>query len=318
VDLAANADTTYTQWVKGSGQAQPPLRPTPGSTGGGGSWALEGGLEQLSEAAARQLVVIVADALGASVADLEGPLQSRLAAAVRSQLIELERRAVRAERLAATGELAANVAHELRNPLSVIETSAFIVAERARSDERIARHARRIADQVAIAGQIVSELLEAARGRPLTAGRVDLTEVARAAVAQVPCPAGKSVTLELPRELPAVWADGPRIRQVLTNLIRNAIEALQGPGRVALTAHQTDRDVLVAVSDDGPGIEPEHLPRLFEPLFTTKPDGTGLGLSLSRKVVRALGGDLTARNRPEGGACFELRLARAPSGPEAT
>jgi signal transduction histidine kinase len=238
-------------------------------------------------------------------------LIAAVSAVVQEHVREVEQRLAQAERFALIGRMSATLAHELRNPLSVIETSAFILAERGRDDERVARHTRRIAEQVGLASALVTDLLDAARERPPAGTHADLAAVARAAVAQVPCPAGATVTLQIPPDLPPACADGRRIRQVLTNLIQNALEATGGRGAVTVAATSRGDVVVLTVTDDGPGIPPENLPRVFDPLFTTKARGTGLGLPLSRAIARAHGGDLVAGNAPGGGARFELTLPRA-------
>lgn len=217
------------------------------------------------------------------------------------------------ERFAVLGRMSASLAHELRNPLSVIETSAYILTERTRSDERAARHARRIVDQASIASALVNDILDIARDRPPSDRPVDVAAIVRAAVAQVPCPPTATLRLHVPADLPPVRADERQIRQVLTNLLHNALEATGGSGEVTLTATVRDRRVAVTVRDNGPGIAPEHMSRLFDPLFTTKASGTGLGLWRSRAIARAHGGDLIAGNHPSGGAWFELTLPVANS-----
>jgi signal transduction histidine kinase len=255
-----------------------------------------------------QIVTAVANALGLSESALIAQLGGALNDAIRDHVRDLERRLERAERLAMVGQLSASVAHELRNPLSVIETSAFILGERGKNDERVQRHTRRIAEQVAIASGVVGDLLDAARGRPLETVPTDLAAIVRSAVAQVPCPSGACVEIDLPPEVPHVGVDERRMRQVLTNLATNALEATEGKGHVRISVDVEADNVIVHIDDDGPGIRPEHADHLFEPLFTTKAEGTGLGLALSRQIVRAHGGDILASNGPSGGARFDVRI----------
>jgi signal transduction histidine kinase len=268
-------------------------------------------LDELAERLVTRLHEALAQALPSCPEAASPALTAALTAVVQEHVREVEHRLAQAERFALIGRMSAALAHELRNPLSVIETSAFILAERGREDERVARHTRRIAEQVGIASALVSDLLDAARERPPAGSRADLAAVARAAVAQVPCPAGASVTLKLPSDLPAAFGDERRIRQVLTNLLHNALEAIGNRGAIVVSAGARGGLVAVTITDDGPGIPPELLPRVFDPLFTTKPRGTGLGLALSRAIARAHGGDLVADNAPGGGARFELTLPRA-------
>lgn len=245
------------------------------------------------------------DALRARVAAaLEGALREHCAA--------LEERLLRVERLASAGQVSAGVAHELRNPLAVIETSVFILNERLGSDERSLRQVRRIGEQVATATAIVNDVLETVRDRPNARLPVDLASVARDALARVPRPADIQVALDLPTDVAVAPGDARRLRQVVINLLSNAVQALRGVDdrapRIALSVARDASAARLTVHDNGAGIPEAALPRLFDPLFSTRPDGTGLGLSLSRRIVEAHGGTLTAENAPGGGARFTLAL----------
>src|SRR5262249_37477800 len=128
---------------------------------------------------------------------------------------------------------------------------------------------------------------------------------------------GIAIRLEFPPDFPAVVRQPFRLQQVLLNLLANAQEALrQGVGNrwIGIVGSAGDGRAVVEVRDTGPGIRAEALPHLFEPFYTTKPDGTGLGLAISADIVRNLGGDLTARNAPEGGAIFRVSLPIARVG----
>jgi two-component system C4-dicarboxylate transport sensor histidine kinase DctB len=125
---------------------------------------------------------------------------------------------------------------------------------------------------------------------------------------------GIALRVEFPATFPAVIAVPFQLEQVLLNLVSNAHEALRGTRRGTIViAGVVDRgQAVIEVRDNGPGIPDEVLPRIFEPFYTTKPDGTGLGLAISAGIVRDSGGELTAANRPEGGAVFRLTLPVAP------
>lgn len=254
---------------------------------------------------------VVACALGLARERVEEAAGAQVRALLAERLGTLRVQLARAERFAALGRASAAVAHELRNPLSVIETSAFILAERAGADERVARHARRIADQVAYAAAIVGDLLDVARERPLSLAPLDVAQLTREVVADVPHPPSVTLVLDLPEGLPLALADARRIRQVLTNLVLNAIDAVNGHGTLWIAARVEGAHMALAVRDDGPGIPPEHIGRLFDIFFTTKSKGTGLGLPLSRAIVRQHGGDLVATNAAPRGACFTFTLPLA-------
>lgn len=228
--------------------------------------------------------------------------------------------ALRADALLHVEQLAAGVAHELRNPLAVIETSVFLLEEQVGGDPRAARQLRRITEQLRIAGAIVNDLLDAVRGRhapPSPTATLDLARVVREAVAWVPRPPRLAIDLRLPGDPVVVPGDARRIRQVVVNLVANAVQSLDGrddsPG-VAVALVLDERSARVEVRDHGDGIADDLLPRLFEPFVTTRPQGTGLGLALSRQIALDHGGSLRADSVPAsegGGARFTLTLPRA-------
>ncbi len=235
--------------------------------------------------------------------------------ALREHARALEDRLLRVERLASAGRLSAGVAHELRNPLAVIETSLFILNERLAGDARAERQLHRIAEQVGLATAIVNDLLETVRDRPVARAPVDLAGVARDALARVPRPSNITLSLDLTPNIAVVDGDARRLGQVVVNLLSNAVQALSAGARaeaprLSLSVAREGDDATLTVEDNGPGIPAEALPRLFDPLFSTRPDGTGLGLALARRIVEAHGGTLTAANVATGGARFTLRLAR--------
>lgn len=231
---------------------------------------------------------------------------------------------LRADALLHVGQLAAGVAHELRNPLAVIETSVYLLQDYVGEDPRAAKQLRRITEQLRVAGAIVTDLLDTVRGRhapPSLATTFDLARVVREAVAWVPRPPRLTLALALPDEPVTVPGDARRIRQVVINLVTNAVQILDGhddsPG-VTVTLELDEREARVAVRDHGPGIAPELLPRLFEPFVTTRASGTGLGLALSRQIALDHRGDLRAESvaaAEGGGARFTLTLPRSVDPP---
>lgn len=234
--------------------------------------------------------------------------------ALREHAMAVVDRLLRVERLAGAGQLSAGVAHELRNPLAVIETSLFILNERLAGDPRAVRQLKRIGEQVNIATAIVNDLLETVRDRPIASEHVDLAAVARDALGRVPRPSNISVDLALPEATALVEGDPRKLAQVVVNLLSNAVQALSTASvdapRLTLSVTVDDEHALLRVDDNGHGIRAEALPRLFDPLFSTRPDGTGLGLALSRRIAESHGGTLTAENLAPRGARFTLRLLR--------
>jgi signal transduction histidine kinase len=243
---------------------------------------------------------------------LRARLEPAVIEALSDHFSRLEDRLLRAQRLAFVGQLSAGVAHELRNPLSVIETSVFILSERLADVPIAARQLKRISEQVSTATAIISELLEATRNRPIDRVPLDLAVVAREAIAQVPRPSHITLALDLAPGVALLNGDPRRLRQVVVNLLSNATRALQETPspRLAVCVAATDDHATLTVDDNGPGIAPDDLPQLFEPLFSTRAEGTGLGLAISRRIAEAHGGTLTAANAPDGGARFTLTLPR--------
>jgi signal transduction histidine kinase len=239
---------------------------------------------------------------------------NRLLADEKRALRETRADLARSERLASVGRLAAGVAHEVGNPVTAVIAYTALLRERlgrgqatkgpeADYAERIEREANRI-------DRILRDLLDLARPVPARLEAVDLGRAvteAQAAVSMLPACADLLVDADVPAGLAAL-AEQHYLVQVLVNLVVNAAKA--GARRVRVGAQATAEGLLVEVSDDGPGIAPEVLPRLFEPFFTTAApgQGTGLGLALCHATLERFGGGISARNGEGGGAVFSLRL----------
>jgi signal transduction histidine kinase len=230
------------------------------------------------------------------------------------ELREAREEVLRAGRLASVGQLAAGVAHEVGNPVAALLGYAALMRERLAQGKDVLEYAERVEREAARIDRILRDLLDLARP-PLQILPIDLkrvVETARASVA--PQHAGVRFESELPADLPPVAGEEHYVAQVFVNLFANAARA--GAQRVLVSASAEADGVRVRVEDDGSGIAPEALPRLFEPFFTTAAtgQGTGLGLALSHATLERIGGSISARNR-EGarGAVFELRFLSAKS-----
>ena len=217
----------------------------------------------------------------------------------------------RVERLSTFGQLVGSIGHDLRNPLGVIETSLFILRGRIGEDERARKHVDRIKEQLDLANGIITNLLDMIRNRPLAKEPVLLAEVVTRAAASVRRPAAVALDLEGVDALPPVDGDPVQLRQIVINLVENAIFAASPEGRVVVRGRQASGEVLVDVEDTGSGVDPAVRGRLFEPLITTKDRGIGLGLALVKRIAERHGGGVEYSDREGGGARFTVRLPTA-------
>jgi signal transduction histidine kinase len=233
--------------------------------------------------------------------------------ALRASLVELEStqaQLVRQERLAAVGELASTVGHELRNPLGVITNSLYLIRNgtAGTADDRLRRQLATAEREVAAATLIVSDLLDFAKAREPIMGSVDIPALVGEALDVAPPPTGTTVAWQPPSGVPAVAGDRDQLRQVLLNVITNGYDAMPEGGTLRVDVSGDGSVVAVAITDEGPGINNESRDRLFEPFFTTKARGTGLGLAVTDRIVRAHGGTIAVQSPPGQGATFRLEL----------
>jgi signal transduction histidine kinase len=223
---------------------------------------------------------------------------------------------VRSERLAAIGRIAAQITHEIRNPLSSISLNAEELGERLRGSKEAGAAALcdAIVREVDRLAAVTEEYLRFARLPKPQLARSELSEAVRDLLDFVrPELTSAGIALEqgLATDLPDVQADVAQIRQLLLNLIRNAREAMPGGGKISVSTRTGDGAVFVEVRDSGPGIPPERLGRIFDPFFTTKERGTGLGLALAQEIAQEHSGQLTVSSMLGQGTTFVLRLPRA-------
>lgn len=219
----------------------------------------------------------------------------------------------RAGKMAATGRLAAEMAHQLKNPLGIINNAAYTI-QRAVEKQQVPRPelAQLIRDEVNRSDRILSELMDYSR---LSEGRieqVDVNQVLEQAAAQV-LPAGMETNIvvvrELEEQLPVMPAHKAQLEECFLNIIKNACEAMAGGGTLTLRSRYAGGGVIeIEIEDTGSGIAPDDLDRVFEPFYTTKEGGTGLGLAIARNVVTTYDGDITVRSEPGKGTAFRLTL----------
>lgn len=227
----------------------------------------------------------------------------------RKQLYEAT---ARKEKLVALGHLAAGVAHEIRNPLSSIKGLAKYFAERTPADGEAHQLAQVMAKEADRLNRVVSELLELVRPAHLTYQSVDLNDVITHSLQLISQDAAsRSITLAFTAQpaLCRIQADPDRLKQVLLNLYLNAVHAIGRDGVITVAVRECgDGRVKVSVADSGKGMTAEQLQAIFTPYFTTKADGTGLGLAVVQNIVEQHGGTIHAESAPGEGALFTLYL----------
>jgi signal transduction histidine kinase len=225
---------------------------------------------------------------------------------------------VKAGRMAQLGQLTATVAHELRNPLAAVRTSAFVLDRKIKGKGMgVEQQLQRIDNGVVRCDNIISQLLDFARTRPVQRKLLDLDSWLAKVVEEEAAKLPAVVTIECMLGLGGLVAaiDAERMSRCLINLISNAGEALVGKGdapfggadfvpKISINSGRTGRGIDISVTDNGPGISAENLLRIKEPLFMTKSFGTGLGLPAVEKILEQHGGGLEIASKPGEGACF--------------
>ncbi len=226
-------------------------------------------------------------------------------------LMEIRRRINRAEKLASSGELSAAVAHEIRNPITAIGGFSRRLLRSENLSEADCRTVQVIADEALRVEEILGRLLSTAQREELQVRSVDLNDLVgdicsllRDRVAE----AGITLSSEPGQGLPRITLDERRIRQVLLNLVQNAIEAIELRGEIRLQTEQEGNWVAIHVADDGCGMDGEQQKQIFRAFYTTKDSGTGLGLALARRIVRQHGGELAVQSNLGEGTRFSIRL----------
>jgi len=211
---------------------------------------------------------------------------------------------VRKERLAILGQLAGGVSHELRNPLGVMKNSVYYLKMVLPEDERVRKHLGIMEREVTTATRIVSDLLDFARAKPPSQAPTDLSEVVREVLDRTPLAENVEVVARLAPDLPPVAVDALQVQQVLGNLITNGAQAMPEGGTLTIETARAEGGARVAVSDTGVGIAPENLEKIFQPLFTTKAKGIGLGLAVAKGLAEANGGTIRVESAPGRGSRF--------------
>ena len=229
------------------------------------------------------------------------------------ELRDAQEELVRAERLATLGQFSGSISHELRNPLGVIDSSVYYLkAQLKDADEKVHQHLDRIKLSVASSTAIIQSLLDLTRMKESQLARLDLVRAISDGIATSGVPDTVEVIEDFAGQEIAVNGDGEQLRMALKNIVKNAEEAMGDRGTLTVTVRSNaDGRAEVSFADTGVGIPAENLEKVFQPLFSTKAEGIGFGLSIAKMIVDRHGGTIEARSEPGEGATIVIRLPLA-------
>ena len=225
------------------------------------------------------------------------------------QLRKTQEELVRKEKLAILGELAGGVGHELRNPLGVISNAVYYLKTVMADRGEVSReYLEIITSEVNNAEKIVSDLLDYAHPRPEKKEEISLSEMVNQVLEKFPPPKDVAVHINLPSHVPRVYARPSQIFKVLFNIIVNAYQAMPGGGAFSMSSDRENNTIVLSFRDTGCGISRENIAKIFDPLFTTKARGIGLGLSVSRSFLDANGGTIGVKSEEGKGTVVTVTL----------
>ncbi len=214
---------------------------------------------------------------------------------------------IKAEKMAALGEVAGSVGHELRNPLAVISNSVYLLKTAlSKSGENVREYLRMVETETHNASQIINDLLDYSRIQPTVKELVDLPDLISNLLVKYPVPGSVKVENAIADGLPVVKANPQQVEQIFRNLISNAVEAMPEGGKLSLKSVLKKNLLSITVSDTGVGIPPKNLKKIFEPLFTTKARGIGLGLAITRKLADLNNIGIHVKSKVGQGTAFTL------------
>lgn len=241
--------------------------------------------------------------------DLEERVQDRT-----RELHAAQAELVQKEKLATLGQVSGGIAHEIRNPLNAVKSSAYyLLNAKKASPEKVQEHLERIDRQVTIIDNVVTALSDVARLPDPRRNPADIAALVRTVAGNVSLSSAVEIIWQLPDDLPHVLIDENQIPIVIRNLIRNARDAMPDGGSITVSAITQNGDVTISVTDTGIGIPPEDLSRITEPLYSTKARGMGLGLAISRAIVNKNSGELKIESEVGQGSTFSVTLQTAES-----
>lgn len=222
-----------------------------------------------------------------------------------NRIMKLNEDLLKSEKLSAIGHVASRLAHDIRNPLSVIKNTADILIHNKDIDEKTKAHLSRIDRAATKINNQVNDALDFVRTKPLQVRQNSAQKIFTGTLDRLEKPSG--ITINLPKNDYTIQCDGERIEIALANIITNSIQALGGQGTINIRLEDQDRFYTIEVEDSGPGIPEDILPKIFDPLFTTKPSGTGLGLASVKAIVEQHHGHVYVKNNP---TIFSIHLPK--------
>lgn len=234
--------------------------------------------------------------------------------ATNRELLDTQEKLVRTERLAAIGSLAAAVAHELRNPLGGIKNTAFYInsklvdSDLARDNPKILQYLEMMNEEITSSNQIITDLMDFSRVNPPETSPANLESLVEMALSRIEVKDNVRVIKNFTPDLPEVLLDKDQVRRAITNLIRNADDAMEDGGDLTISVTKSNGYVELQVRDTGHGIPEDKLTKVFDPLFTTKAKGIGMGLPIVGEVIHKHNGTVDVTSNPSEGTTFTIRL----------
>jgi len=251
-----------------------------------------------------------------TIGDLNEALEDKVRERT-EQLVKAQDELVRKEKLSTLGQVAGSVGHELRNPLGVMSNAVyFLQTVLGDADETTKEYLGILKDEIANADRIVGDLLDSVRTKPPQPEAANVKTLLEQTLAKFEIPANVSLSLEIPQALPPLLVDARQIQQVFRNLLSNGAEAMPTGGTLEIRAveNSAENTITISVRDTGSGITEEGMARLFQPLFTTKPSGIGLGLMVVKNLTQANGGEVAVQSALGKGTTFSVTLPRQSVG----
>jgi signal transduction histidine kinase len=230
------------------------------------------------------------------------------------ELRETQEQLIRFEKLAAIGKLAGGVGHELRNPLGAIKNAAYYIrgkvanSELAKTEPRIIEFLGIMDDEISSSNKIINDLLNFSRVAKPTVSPAKIRNVMEDALSRLAIPENIEVINKVDANLPEVEIDADQIRQVFINIATNAIQAMPEGGKLTTDARKGDKFVEVTICDTGDGIPDDVIEKIFDPLFTTRAKGIGLGLAVCKSIIERHGGAIEVESKVGEGTTFTIKL----------